>query len=50
MISCTSATENWMSRHSADFKFSKQKIYTLTWKGRFKESDIVDIEGLEISE
>ena len=32
------------------FKFSKQKIYTLTWKGRFKESDIVDIEGLEISE
>lgn len=32
------------------FKFSKQKIYTLTRKGRFKESDIVDIEGLEISE
>jgi len=32
------------------FNFQRQKIYTITWSGRFKESDIVNIEGLEISD
>ena len=32
------------------FKFQNQRIYTLTWNGRFKKSNIVNIEGLEISE
>lgn len=32
------------------FRFQNQRIYTLTWNGRFKKSNIVNIEGLEISE
>lgn len=32
------------------FKYQNRRIYTLTWSGRFKRSDIVNIEGLEISE
>lgn len=32
------------------FKFQRQRFYTLTWNGRFRKSDIVNIEGLEISE
>ena len=32
------------------FKFQNRRIYTITWNGRFKKSDIVNIEGLEISE
>lgn len=32
------------------FKFQNRRIYTITWNGRFKKSDIVHIEGLEISE
>ncbi len=32
------------------FKFQDQRIYTLTWSDRFRRSDIVNIEGLEISD
>ncbi len=32
------------------FKFQKQRIYTLTWSNHFRPSDIVNIEGLEISD
>lgn len=32
------------------FKFQNQRIYTLTWSGQFRRSDIVNIEGLEIEE
>lgn len=32
------------------FKYQDHRIYTITWSGRFRKSDIVNIEGLEISE
>lgn len=32
------------------FKYQDRRIYTITWSGRFRKSDIVNIEGLEISE
>lgn len=32
------------------FKYQNRRIYTITWSERFKRNDIVNIEGLEISE